>query len=119
MTPLARSLQIPTRTTDLQVGTGFYAVTGWSFKETTGSATASLELVDGAGVDGNLIAAINLKANESTRDLAGISAIAAEMGLFVHVISGSIKGAVWAIPGNEMGVLAIERGLGRLWAGEQ
>lgn len=117
MIPLARSFQIPTRTTDLALGTGFYAVTGWAFRETTGTAGAVLEIIDGIDANGNLIAPITLLANESTRDLQGIVPLGVEMGIFVHVVSGSVKGALWAVPGSELGDIAIERGLGHVWSG--
>ena len=55
---------------------------GWSFIETTGAAAATLELFDGSSTGG--------------------ATIAVRVSLFLNVISGSIRGAVWVVPAERL-----------------
>lgn len=68
---------------------------GWAFEETTGAATAQLELIDGDSNNGDRIVPITLLANESTRDVFGQPGIWCDRGVYCRVLSGSIRGTVY------------------------
>lgn len=118
MLPAARSIPCPVTTASRVLATGLWIVTGWSFKETTGAAPATLELYDGRNINSTFVAAINLAAGESTRDLLAGNGLACEVGIFVARLTGSIKGAVWATPGIDYNGVAAMRGERPVWAGE-
>jgi len=63
---------------------------GWSIAETTGAATASLNLRDGGDANSPKIALVNLLAAESTRDWFSGPGLWCQTGVFVDWISGSI-----------------------------
>lgn len=67
---------------------------GWSVRETTGAAIATVIFRDGHNSDGEEIAAVTLAAGESDRDAFpfGISLID---GLYLDVVSGAVAGAVY------------------------
>lgn len=68
---------------------------GYALKETTGIATAELDLLDGTNVDGDLLAPITLAANQSVRDWFGPAGVSFGIGLYAQLVSGSITGTVW------------------------
>ena len=68
---------------------------GWSFVETTGAASAAVDIIDGGDANGAPIATITLNASESVRDTIGSPGILAKSGVFLKVVSGSVRGAVW------------------------
>lgn len=68
---------------------------GFSFAESTGSASASFKLYDGLDRSGQLIAVINLNDSESVRDWFGVFGVYFQTGLTIDVISGSVEGAVY------------------------
>lgn len=76
-------------------------ITFWSFTETTGAASAHVQLWDGSSAGGGLIADITLLAGQSTRDGFTPHALPYETGLFLTVVSGSINAQVYAVPENE------------------
>jgi len=115
--PAARTLAVPTTTTDQFVARGLWLITGWSFRETTALAGAVFELVDGSNADGEMFATISLVANESTRDLIPGNGLAVETGVFVNMISGSIRGAIWAVPADLFDDIGLARGVKPIWAG--
>lgn len=101
--PPSQIVSVPTTTTSVQLVNGACLVTGWSWRETTNSAGATIELYDGTGTGGNLLASITLVANESTRDLTATNGVVAENGVYLSVVSGSIKGALWAVVADRYG----------------
>ncbi len=117
MLPAARPMPCPVTTADVILGTGLWIVTGWSFKETTGGAPAEIELYDGRDPASTQFAEINLSQGESTRDLCGANGVACRVGVLVHVISGSVKGSVWAVPAQDYRGFAWARGVRPIWAG--
>lgn len=118
MLPASRILIFDTLTTDKAVGTGLWIVTGWAFKETTNSAGASFNIVDGQDNTGGIVAPITLNTNESIRDLTGPGGLAFRSGVFIHVVSGSVRGSVWGVPGDLVDGIAFMRGERPVWAGE-
>ena len=68
---------------------------GWSLRETTGAATAQLDIIDGGDATGQLVATVVVPSGGSVADyLAGIGVLC-RRGVFVHAVAGSVVGAVW------------------------
>ena len=119
MWPPAQSVAIPTTTTDVQILGGMCLLMGWAFVETTGSAAATFDLYDGVGSGGQLVAPLSLSSGQSTRDLMTGSGIEIRGGLFLDMLTGSIKGAVWLIPGVRFGDVGILEADIPLWGGDR
>ncbi len=67
---------------------------GFSVKETSGTATASLILYDNASAaSGPILDEITLLANESAREFYE-PGITARAGIYVSVVSGAVAGSV-------------------------
>jgi hypothetical protein len=109
----AEIIDMPTTTASVSLITRSGVLYGWSFKETTGSAAASLALVDGTAENTQGIVSINLLANESTRDLGGQPGIWVNSGVYCHVLSGSVSGKIYFQALSDDEILAIlDRGNG-------
>jgi hypothetical protein len=108
MLPPAQPITVATRTTDLQLVTGAGIIVGWSFVEPTNSAGCAFELYDNTSAAGALITSITLVTNESTRDLIGQSGLLFEMGVFLHPLSGSVKGSLWVIAAQHYGPAIVD-----------
>lgn len=91
----ASPITTPT-TTSSAIHGGATIVMGWSLRETTGAASAVAEIYDGNDTTGQLITTISMTSNESTRDWLGPNGVECSRGIYVAVVSGSIKGTVWA-----------------------
>lgn len=70
-------------------------LTGWSFRETTGSAGAIVRLLDGNNASAQLVAALSLSAGQALALSLAPGGLAITTGLYVDVVSGSVEGAVW------------------------
>ena len=80
---------------DTVLATSANRLLGWSLRETSGVASATVYLRDGTDDSGAMVAAIQLAAGESVRDSyfpGGLSLIA---GLYVDVAAGQVEGAVY------------------------
>lgn len=117
--PGARTTPIPTTTAGYLLVAGASLLAGWSFIETTGGAPAELALYDGAGTNGALIADIALAAGESTRDLIPAPGLAVHTSLYLDVVSGSIRGAVWLTPAVIIDGYAFAEGYVPVSAGDE
>lgn len=115
MLPAARPIPITTTTASKQVATGLWVIVGWSFEETTNVAGASFALYDGQDATGTLVAPITLLTNESVRDLVGAEGLACSRGIYLSMVSGSIQGSVWAVPGELQEGLMFARGIKPVW----
>lgn len=69
-------------------------VNGFSFTESTGTATASVQLITGSSASGILVATINLAISESAREYLPWPFILFKHGIFVNVVSGAVTGSV-------------------------
>lgn len=98
--------------------TGAALLRGWSFTENTGSAPATVNLYDGGGTDGTLVASITLDQGQSTRDSLTGAGIECRVGLFVDVAVGAVDGAVWANAGEYFGGYVIVPGMAPYVSGE-
>ncbi len=119
MLPPARTRPIATTTTDLLLVGGASILTFYNFTETTGGAGAEIELYDGEAATGARIVSVTLTGGESTRDLIPKPGLGCYVGLFLHVVSGSIKGAVWTVTGELVGPYVAVQGLVPFWAGQE
>lgn len=98
MLPPAMVFPIATTTVDRTIHVGACCLRGWSFQETTAAAGAALVIFDGPAAAAQIVAAITLATNESTRDYPPGEGILLRTSAFLNVVSGSIKGALWLTP---------------------
>lgn len=80
------------------VASGVSVLTGWSVRETTGTASAVFAVWDNpSAASGISYGEVTLGPNESVRDtLASTLGVANRSGgLYLQVLSGSVKGAVF------------------------
>ncbi|HVT14562.1 MAG TPA: hypothetical protein VHQ90_00075 [Thermoanaerobaculia bacterium] len=90
----AQSISFPaTGSQRILGGTGL--LMGWAVLETGGVAAATLELYDGFDATAQLVAVIALLASQSTRDWLGPGGVQLSEGLFVNVVSGTVRGVCW------------------------
>lgn len=68
---------------------------GWALLETTGTAAAEIDILNGQSASSDLVAPIALSSGQSTRDWLGPQGITCDAGLFLSVGSGSVRGALW------------------------
>lgn len=87
-------LSFPATTTGAVVVAGDVVLFWWSFTESTGAASAQLQVIDGADATGQELATITLQANESVREGVGNRGLYCTRGVFVRVLSGSVRGTV-------------------------
>lgn len=78
-----------------QVG-GRVILMGWSIRETSGLAVASVIVRNGTDASGMESASINLNASDSVRDWFGPRGILLDNGYF-PVVAGAVAGAVWLV----------------------
>jgi len=80
------------------VPAGAIRLGGWSVIETTGAAPATVELWDGSATGGATVALITLAAGAAlTNPLPGHGVLITS-NLFLNVIAGSVRGAIWVAP---------------------
>src|SRR5487761_1489348 len=91
----ARIIPIPTDTASRVLASGRYLLYGWSLRETTGAAAASLDLYDGGGAGGTLAGSVGLASGGSSVAWFGENAILLEQGLYLDMLSGSVQGAFY------------------------
>lgn len=96
--PPAMVFPIATTTADVTPYIGACCLRGWSFQETTGLAVASLVIYDGPTTAGQIVAAIDLLASESTRDYPSGDGILLRTSAVIDVTAGSIQGSLWITP---------------------
>jgi len=83
---------------DGQLALGSFVLRGWSIIESTGSAAAIANLLDGQDATGPLIAGIQLaQATSSTVVIPG-SGVLIRTGVYLDVVSGSVRGTLWMNP---------------------
>lgn len=83
---------------------------GLGVTETTGQAGAAVQLIDGGDANGSLVTDISLVPSESTRDWYGQPGIRVRSGLFLSVLSGTVRGVVWALLLTEDEILKMALG---------
>lgn len=93
--PPAQVLPVVATSADVQLLTGLFVLRGWSFAESTGSAAVTFELYDGTDETYPLVAAFGLAQATGTSLAIPGNGVIIRTGLFVEMLSGSVKGAVW------------------------
>lgn len=88
-------LTVPVTATMFSVITGDVLLCGWSFKETTGSAPATVLILDGADTTGQRLIDITLLAGQSRYDDAPFPGIYCTRGVFINIGSGSVQGTIF------------------------
>jgi hypothetical protein len=88
-------IQIPTTAVSVAVVGKACLLVGWSFEETTGGATAALEVRAGDSTSGAFVAGVALASGGASTDATCNEGILCESGVGVTRLSGSFKGAVW------------------------
>lgn len=64
---------------------------GWCIAESTGAAGARVRLRDGRGVEGAVLAPVSVPANGTSALWLGEDGVAAETGLYLEVMAGSVE----------------------------
>jgi hypothetical protein len=67
---------------------------GFSLRNTSSSATATVRIYDGTSAAGTLLDSIQLEVSESAREWYGSAGIQAQTGLYVDVVSGAVEGSI-------------------------
>ena len=116
--PAAKSRPFGPRTADLQLVGGLIIVRGLTVRETTGAAVATIEIYDGTGTNGTLIDAVHLLASATDREFYAGEGIEAISGCFLHVVTGTVKGAIWYSPATLVNGFAVADGLETVWSGD-
>ena len=91
-----KPLPVPADSADHQLTTAAGALFGYSLRETTGAAAATVEVIDGGDNNARVLAEVVLGAGGSESVWMGPVGIEVGSGVRVHVVSGTVKGAVWA-----------------------
>lgn len=68
---------------------------GFSLIETTGTATAEIDLWNGFNASSELVAVIALNPGQSMRDWYGFMGLYLDTGLYCQIVSGSVRGSVY------------------------
>lgn len=117
--PAARATQVQDGTADETLVGGASLLHGWTFREVTGTDPATVELIDGSSPDGQLVVTISLKAGQSTRDPFPGAGIGIYTNLYLAVLEGEIRGAVWTTPATIIDGYAVTEGLHPAWSGNE
>lgn len=70
-------------------------LSGYTFQETSGSATAEIVIHNGADNTGPVIGYINLAAGESIPPTMLAKPVATPDGIYVEVVSGAVEGSIF------------------------
>lgn len=95
----ARALAVPVTAASALVSNLPLRIIGWSFREVTGAAPLDAQLIDGSSNNGQVIAELTLGPGESIRDTIGPWCLRTQVGVWLQVNSGTVRGAVWAAIG--------------------
>lgn len=68
---------------------------GWSFRETTGAATATAELYDGSNTTGRVAAEQQVASGGTASQMIFSDGLFCEGGVFMHFVSGSLVGCIY------------------------
>lgn len=92
----AQTVPFDTTTVDVDVYRGAAILHGWGWQEPTNVTPAKFTLTDGPG--GPVILPVTLAINQSVRDWLAGTGIYVRTGLTIHMVSGSLSGALWIRP---------------------
>lgn len=89
-------IPIPTTTADKALCNRVCLFCGWSLRETTGAATATVEFEASASTTGPQVGEQQLASGGTGSQFLGTEGVLCEAGLLLHVISGSVTGVAYA-----------------------
>lgn len=89
-------LSFTARTADKSLSNTAVLLVGWSIRESTGSAVATVELEGNQGTGDPHVGEIQLASGASETKFLGDEGVLCEGGLNLHVIAGSVSGCVYA-----------------------
>ncbi|HVD03182.1 MAG TPA: hypothetical protein VNF75_03480 [Candidatus Dormibacteraeota bacterium] len=92
----ARPIPVPTTSSSEVLAGGRYVFYGFSLRETTGAAAATVDIYDGGGTGGTLVAALDLAQGASDQLWLGDNGVLMVQGIYLSVVAGSVRGAVYA-----------------------
>ena len=78
---------------DQLVTTGPGAYRGFSLRETSGAAVATVRVYDGTSAAGTLLESVSLTASESAREWYD-DGIRCDTGIYIDVVAGAVEGSV-------------------------
>lgn len=78
------------------VAVGDWLLAGWSVLETTGLAVAAAELYDGSTAGGLLVGVVQVPSGQASSAFFGGHLLHIGNGLAVNVLSGTLKGVLYA-----------------------
>lgn len=96
-----QNLQVPAGSPSIRLADGACRILWHAFKETTGAAGASYDIMDGNAPDAKILLPVTLAANESTRDFFGPHGLEVNNAVFVRVNNGSIVGNITTVLEDE------------------
>lgn len=90
-----RAVPVPATSKSIKIVSRRAVLMGWSLRESTGSAKATVEIIDGSSANDNLMASIAIASGGDDRIGLGPLGICADGGIYLSVLSGSVTGAIW------------------------
>lgn len=88
-------LPIPTTNADKPLTTRACILCGWSLRETTGGATATVEFEAAQGTQGPPVGEQQMASGGTGSQVLPDEGVLCEGGVFLHVTSGSVTGCIW------------------------
>lgn len=79
---------------DLFQGTGHWC--GWALIDPSGTVAAVVEIYDGMDVGGQLMCVAGVSAGASAAPIFEPEGVSFHIGLFLNVVSGTVRGVIWA-----------------------
>lgn len=96
LTEVALQFWRPSRPINItDVLTGYAVLMGYSVKESTGSASAELDVYNSTAATGLLVIPMTLTAGQSAEDWFGPQGLEMSVGIFCNVASGAVSGSLW------------------------
>lgn len=89
-------ISVPVTATSQEIASGRVWLAGWSLRETTGAAAASVEFTSG----GNPIGESSMISGGSDTNWLGANGVIINGDVTLNVITGSVKGAVYVAIGR-------------------
>jgi hypothetical protein len=86
------AIPVPVTAADITVLSGYAYLFGYSIRESTGAATATVEIQDG----GHPIAELSLGNGGADTRWFGPMGVCVRSDITLHILSGSITGAIYA-----------------------
>ena len=88
---------VATSSPGVQPITGAVLLGAWSFTETNGTVPAVVEIHNGNDANSGLVVTYNLSPGQSVYDYAPGDGLYLPTGLFIAVVSGTVRGSISAV----------------------